>query len=496
MRLVDRWALFCCLARLKGGETLWHKATFARSVHTITKYSQRFRHLVSLGAAITVLALAFEPFFQQSVSFSNRIVVTGNSTLAVASSYRPLQGPRYTAWTRNFGAVRDDSALALQIANTITSEVPSDQSIPSVCPTGRCSWAPFSSLGVCQQCKIVSDALMPVCQRKVIAKVNNVSGALNPCGYRLNATFVTGLHGLNGGFETSVVGLTTIMVGSKEESLGRRDYWNSTHFRNSPYAISNFYVAYVPGGYPQVLRNATPVLLECLFQWCVKTMEASHVGGRLQESVLSIYRPPDAGSKYSAPGTAPHAPFSLMAGDKSFTVAANATLRINHALLANLPWELSNITSGPSKEDLGNWNFIHTAPYNINTLLDPIADTMSDYLRSQANTGVEQVSGSAWGPEPFVKTQWLWLLLPCSLLLGTLLLICGTIAKSRKQKVPSWKSSALATLLHGLSQETRAQFAVDAQQSEIEAVSQKLHVKMQSYHSAGKLEAVEQVSKI
>jgi hypothetical protein len=325
---------------------------------------------------------------------------------------------------------------------------------------------------------------VPVCQKGTISQAESTGGALNPCGYELNGTIVTGMYGT---FERKKISLTTLLVGAKERTT-QDVYWNSTHFPNAPHAILDFYVAYVPGGDPQVLRNATPVMLECLFQWCVKTIEASHKDGRLRETVLSTYLAPDVGSTFTPLGGAPHPPFSMVVEGINFDVAANTTQNLRGALMANIPVNLINDTLDASGQYPGSWNFVHNAPYDINTVLNPIADTMSDYLRSSANAGTEQVSGAAWGSEPFIETRWLWMLLPCALLLGTLVLICGTIFKSRKESLPSWKSSALATLLHGLSEEVRAEFKLDASQSEVEALARKIRVGLSLQSVTGRLE--------
>jgi len=306
------------------------------------------------------------------------------------------------------------------------------------------------------------------------------TGFMYPCGFRLNTTFVTGVSGY---WDKTAMGLSTILVGSE---VTRTTVVNSTVFQNASNVILDFYLGFVPGGTPQILRNATPVLLECVYQWCVRTYNASHIDGRLEEKVLSTYLPLNAESAPSAPNNG----IVMTAASKTFSVGPNVTKSIKYSISASLPWYLNNKTLDESGQYPGRWNFVQKAPFDVNTVLAPIADTVSTYVRS-VNTGTEQVDGDAWGPEPYVETQWLWVLLPCALLLATLALICGTIIKSRKDSVPSWKSSALATLLHGLTEEVREQFGANTSQSEVEAIAQKIRVKVSLKSATGTLVAAD-----
>jgi hypothetical protein len=439
---------------------------------------------VSLGAAITVLALAFEPFFQQSVSYPSRTAIIGSGTVSVATAYsnQETQIPIAALDTWTSGA--QDAAsrtLAAQIARTILDRNRSVNVAPSVCPTSRCSWRPYSSLGICHQCQDVSYLLVPVCQKESLNHPRGIQGVQNPCGHRLNDTLVTGVWGY---FEKRAMGLSTMLFGkpiSYKNPYGV--FWNSTAFPKASSVLLGFYIGYVPGGEPQVLRNVTPVLKECVLQWCVRTYEASHNNGRLEEKVLSTYLPPDGESARSTTDDG----LVLTAAGKAFSVGANVTNSMRFLLAANLPTSLDNQTLDSSGQYPGRWNFVQHEPHDVNTVLGPIAEMVSNDMRTATNHGTEQVSGDSWGPEPFVEVRWLWILLPASLMLGTFTLICATIFKSRKERVPLWKTSALATLLHGLAEDVRQSFGLDASPSEVEAIARKIRVEMSLKSTTGSL---------
>ncbi|KAH6615363.1 hypothetical protein C7974DRAFT_417541 [Boeremia exigua] len=58
-----------------------------------------------------------------------------------------------------------------------------------------------------------------------------------------------------------------------------------------------------------------------------------------------------------------------------------------------------------------------------------------------------RVAGSVWRDTIHVRVRWIWLALPASLLVLTIILLIATICLSRAEKVGIWKDSSLALLL-------------------------------------------------
>ncbi|KAH4007081.1 hypothetical protein HBI56_027750 [Parastagonospora nodorum] len=446
------------------------------------------RRLVSVGAAITVLALAFEPFFQQSVSFPSRNMVTGNATLSVATSYRRIDDIVYPVHVEfqwlGINTWAASRSAALDIMNALSARNDPVRPAPSFCPTGQCTWTKYSSLGVCHRCQDVSRLLVPVCSKDQLASPAGGITKTNHCGHHMNGTFVTGTKGGEFSNYKQVIGLSTLLVGDRPSTMSGVSYYNSTVFQRTANALLNFYVAYTPDGDSGIFRNATPVMSECIFHWCVKTFQGVYREGRLEEDVLSTYSPPDLPTAPTEPrtailGTDSNDAFVMLANGETFNIAANTTRSLSNSLRANLPTYLSNSSLDTGGQYPGRWNFVQNAPYDVNAALGSMAEALTNNMRTSAtNNGTELTFGEAWGAENFVETQWPWLLLPGALLFCSLILITSTIIKSRQEAVPTWKSSALATLLHGLTEESRACVAAGASQSEVEAVSQNLKVKL------------------
>lgn len=131
------------------------------------------------------------------------------------------------------------------------------------CSTANCTWPSYATLGVGHTCQDVSDLLQYICENNTkLALPQQVVSAVDPCGYKVNDTFVTGVEG-NLGFR-KVTSLSMLVVETFDFESSGNHFWNTTAFHNSTLPILDFYIAYTPGGPEAALRNQTPVLLECL----------------------------------------------------------------------------------------------------------------------------------------------------------------------------------------------------------------------------------------
>ncbi|KAF2195305.1 hypothetical protein K469DRAFT_733964 [Zopfia rhizophila CBS 207.26] len=444
------------------------------------------RHLVSLGAAIMILALAFEPFFQQIISYPTRDVVVGNSSVFVSTVYAGAEIKDITpSGSTNYYAPVSAMSMSLAIDSAIFTGNGDVRPPPSICPSGRCNWTTYSSLGVCHKCQDVSNLLEYTCQNHTVMEyVGGTVSARNPCGYQLNGTFLVGVSGYKQGRTLS---LSTFVANSQKNRSALDIYWNSTLYGNITNSIIDFYVAYTPGGPSEVQKNSTPVLLECLMSWCVKSLRSSHFGGFLREDILetSVIRTNSQLSNIQGVEGSPA--FSIVTKErKTFTIGENTTEALRDKLQSTLPKLLLDVNQDSAGQFPGIWNFIQRPPYDINPYLENLTTAMTNNMRSIVN-GTETIVGAAWGSEKYVTIRWEWITLPAALLIGSFVFVCTTIVRSRKQNAAAWKSSALATLLHGLTEEARGQFEPNASPSEIEALSRKLHVRLSSERGNSRL---------
>ena len=93
--------------------------------------------LASLGAAITLLSLAFDPFIQQIIDYPLG-EVTRESDLAVAK--------QAIFWINGYG--RFGTFFDKMISDSVNAGVWTDDfKVNPVCPSGNCTWPSFDSLG-------------------------------------------------------------------------------------------------------------------------------------------------------------------------------------------------------------------------------------------------------------------------------------------------------------------------------------------------------------
>ncbi|KAF2800629.1 hypothetical protein K505DRAFT_355590 [Melanomma pulvis-pyrius CBS 109.77] len=439
----------------------------------------RCRYLVSLGAAVTVLALAFEPFLQQIVAFPERRVPTGKSLTWAVTTYVP-DLPIFSRGTRT---VDMDPSMTLAIDSTIITPNLTHTSADSICPTGNCTWPSFSSLGVCHQCQDVSHLLEYQCDYSHLDTTQGATSTYNGCGFKVNQTFVIGSSGFRHGMVTS---LSTIFVHTGKNATDQGPFWNSTVFGNATLPIIDFYIAYTPGGPPATQRNETPIMLECLLSWCVQTLSSSTTEGIFREEAVEslLVQPETRQDEFGYP------PIAVTTTDNNTFQIGNGTTDLLHNKLKDkFPYYIYRSNESISSPYPGIWEFHRNAPYDFEPCLDNITAVITNNLRSRAK-GTKAIVGTSWSMEQFVDIRWVWISLPAALLIGSLVLVCATVLQSRKNNTAAWKSSALATLLHGLTEEARGRFDPNSSPSQIEAISEKLRVKLVSNGGIARLTPV------
>lgn len=382
--------------------------------------------------------------------------------------------------------------LALNDISTLRNAT--SQPPPFVCPTGHCNWTAYSSLGVCHRCEDLSTLPQYICTDKT-EKLRGTPG-VKVCGFQLNNTFLVGSYEKSSG-RTGSQNLSVLVVGDTYPKGNFGKAWNSTVFTDVPNAILDFYVAYIPKEDFQPQRNTTLTLLECFVHWCVRSYKASYDNGILQEQLVSTYAQLPTIEGYRGQNNSINninlangsPPFNMTFDGKTFEVPENGTESLGWAILSILPIKMTSEDGDSTGQFLGGWNFVQTAPYDIRPFLDNLTKAMTDNIRSRVD-GTQMIKGLAWSTQTFVDIRWVWIILPSALLLTTLGFVGVTAFKSHIKQTPAWKSSALATLLHGLTEESRNRLDPKASPSEIEVVSRSLKVRLSLENGTTRLIAV------
>jgi len=402
---------------------------------------------------------------QQSTTWAARSFIPGNAPIS-----RKL-------WS---GTSSDPTMSAVIDAAFNTPEVGIRPST-AMCPTGNCTWPSYSTLGVCGECQDTSTLIEYHCKNNtVLASGSSSSPALDPCGFKVNETFLVGSTGLVG--SRIVTSLTTLIVNTSNTPSRFGPFANTTRFPGATLPIADFYVGYTPGGPAAVMRNETPVLIECLLTWCVKTLQAQVNNGDLKESILdTITIQPDS---YNAPSPI----VATLGSNATFNIVNQTTEIFRDWVISNLPPMLSQNPEFPWGSYTGIWNFHQVPPHDFKGHLSNLTRAITNNLKSR-EVGTVPIAGTAWTMEKIVQIRWAWISLPAISLIGSLVLICATILEGRRTNAPVWKSSSLATLLHGLSEETQKRIDPELSSSQTEAMSTKLRVRLSTLKGDARLVA-------
>ena len=213
-----------------------------------------------MGALITILGLAYEPFLQQILTYPQRLVPVGHSLTWAATTFVQDVQPLLRKTGLN---TYKDPALSMTIDAVFNTPSVDIRPSTSKCSTGTCTWPTYSTLGVCHQCQDVSNLLQYMCQNGTSLKLPAPgSGATDPCGFRLNDTFIVGSTGAPG--FRRIISLSVVVVDTFSMPSLFGPFLNSTVFANATLPVVDFYIGYTPGGPSAALRNETPILNECL----------------------------------------------------------------------------------------------------------------------------------------------------------------------------------------------------------------------------------------
>ncbi|KAH7113747.1 hypothetical protein B0J11DRAFT_139418 [Dendryphion nanum] len=461
------------------------------------------RKLAALGAAIVLLAIAMDPFFQQVVDTVDRWTLEGVSSIPRVVRYGPkynkffVGGQRQSFVDPTLRAVAADffysnGTQPLSLGNGTRPE------IPITCPTSNCTWPPYESLGFCSTCADVSDLLEFRCMTTRvdwISTLNNTfEDATNPngtvCGYFLNATstkpFLMSGYMADGGPRTTKEALLLRTLPMATIPMREPLFRGSVRFKDHRNPVLDAIIVAAADGVDSVYRNATPIALECVISWCVKTFTSSYFEGQYQETVKTEFVNKTAGpfpwvsKKVTLAGNNTATSLSYLEnitvnpfgptrdrsvyGSNETDYGASAEAAVGTILIlddmfpgfitvanASAPPIIRhqlNLKGSPRTQSMEKnpW----TASNNITGHVERWATAWTNSIRSSSDG--QGVPGEAFVEERYVSIRWEWLSLPLGLLLFSFIFLVATVMRSSNEleNVGVWKTSAIATLLYGL----------------------------------------------
>jgi len=480
------------------------------------------KSLAALGAAVTLFALALDPFFQQVVEYPEHWrLQDGTGSIPKAIRYQPyISGKEYRIGAENLMLDQnmlgiaahyfyDNGTYPITFGKGIRAE------IPLACPYSNCTWPEYETLGVCSKCVGAADLLEFMCLNTTldwvqIPDADEEGYVVYPngtsCGWYLKADEPVLMSGYNVDQDTAHSGEVLIARNQPLYDLFTRELKPGvpTTLNISRNPLAHVIIASALD-VANVQQNATPIAHECVIQWCAKKLLSAYSEGGYTEIVQNI-KINDTLGPFPWVTTETMDPVTNITG-VDYVYTENVTLigedgfeykvdNDTHVLTLTIfddifpsAYMVTNstdddnamlrhkqyITFGPYTRNLTYNPFLYE---NVTTHLDNMANAMSNLVRSSAKN-TEMLSGPSYDRESFVSVRWAWLTLPLALLGGSFVFLIATVIRSsiEQDTVGVWKTSAIASLLYGLPDEMQKKITSSQESGTPRAKAKEIKVK-------------------
>ena len=427
--------------------------------------------LVSLGALITILALAFDPFVQQILSYPVRQRPSLSEHASVKQAHYFLPGLDNTSYTNYLyaGLWTDDFSVT-----------------PS-CSTGNCTWSTFQSVGLCSACEdLTSVAQIKNCDNLNYNETESSTDQINYC-------YIEAGNGTSGNIKIQYQGdylgafVPTDLLYPVNFNMRSNPYTYSGMSR--PIAVlSNAQFELQPTWNLTELPRPIGVksVQQCAMSICLKTYNVIVSSGTPSINVTSIDHgvmfhaklpnattsPQDSEAYYNCwkpnQSNGSVALTNLPNGDwvdpTSFAFCpTNYTFEDMNKFILNEAWFGYTSARYKADTDSGTWkidsdsdraNDKETYRRIQSAGLDKVmANVASAFTKFGLETGGKPFNGTAMVSQTYVAVSWPWLILPALLILGGVALFVATAIINRNHKLALWKSSILPVVYHAANQD-------------------------------------------
>jgi hypothetical protein len=399
-------------------------------------------------------------------------------------------------------AIYGDYTIGNAIFTALSGDIQTLEHDP-ICVSSNCYWPPFQTLGVSSQCEDISDLLELGCLsedgqwapgRNIsmpgLGLIGNSTTNITSCGYFLNATspspklmsgymlnFTTNPPSPGTGLWMSSLALTIPTM--------NLTFWNgSYHFKEiaDSWPIQDIMIVMNPD-ISSIYSHQLPMAAECVLRWAVQTISAESQNGIYSEKIHSVYTNDSTlpaqykwhYNNYTNTGGA-HTEYNIYIippdQNETFFIGMNVNSQTSVPFHTYIPsyltvsnstsatwWKFDNlIMSGAIDPELYPFNTeFWPKPNNVSEYVQRISSALTTAIRTYPNSSIS-VHGFG-GLETYVHIEWGWFSLPVIVIFGTLLLLVKTITNGPSRGQGGvWKTSLLASLLHGMDETTRRDF--------------------------------------
>jgi hypothetical protein len=462
------------------------------------------RHWIVVGALVTIALIAFEPFLQAIVFYSGQTENPGTVLATVnldAGTYVPKDAPDQplsnfllpngqSMSLEGLYLSRPDTGLVSALINGLDTHYSAFQLTPSwTCPSGNCTWEPFTSAAICSACYDISEYL-----QKQSRLANSSGGTIG----------FSGVVTLEPGTTLTNFSLPLVNVANLDESSGMQatnalmvaaSTTNPGHtisFQHNDTLLAAYQIIKPARSYEsgQTQWNETEIsATECGLYLCTQAYKSVVVNGNFTEQVLGSWSTRMAGSYAFLPGSmATQDPdtlaeydswnnYSLMSAypgrdipradlvlEISEQDLSDATVATNATRFFNVTQNMTGSTSyflGPQMMDTGSliWpltgisenavsGIMTQALYESNDLgaaFEQLALSMTNWARHYS--GVQYFSPRK---DLLIQIRWAYLTLPAICLVAGSVFVALLMIETWRFGLKPWKDDFIFGLAHSL----------------------------------------------
>ncbi|KAI0447474.1 hypothetical protein F4803DRAFT_546361 [Xylaria telfairii] len=468
----------------------------------------RAYHSVAIGAAVTIILLAFEPFFQAILSFDGSIASSepalaariGRSEVFDAGTYFTYHDPVTTMMLPSNETIVLDGYTSrpdLGMVSALNSGFYNisgvkTQTASFACPTANCTWSPFTTLAICTTCNIVTDHL----KRKKKEGENLGGLPYHGAGLYTNWTInsLPDLNLTNISWEKAVIGGSNLLQSQLLAATRLSNLQHTISFKNLTNMITTVQILKAAEGYIEgdaIWDDTSVTATECALYFCVNAYKSSVKQGELEEEIIASWSERDptsyAGLKISPSTPTPEFDkwnnYSLYSGDydvdrtnlqllippgdtQRFDLPENVTTRFTLTQTAvgstgrflnteffgdQMAWPLRGETADKMPP-------VVQALYqstNLSATFEMVAQSMTKWIRDTSNSSSEIGIAQEWTIR--IHVEWPYIAAPLAAFAAGLVFCLYSIFETRKLGLEPWKTNAIPTLTHSVDTETRAQ---------------------------------------
>jgi hypothetical protein len=430
----------------------------------------------TLGAATTVLMVAFSPFLQQSLSYPLH---------EVKQTHLSVWAPRNLNYTSFFANGDTSLDLFKAVEVGLWSE---PRLLEPTCPTAHCEWDNFKSVGWCSKCTdLTHSAVLSDCN--IMEYFLNTSSPTVSCELDIGTGYNFSL--VTSPFNKSANGVNdTLVVSVAVDAIWTSSYdW--THpvpdsssplsslridTRHAVLAFGHVQLSLSPSFIGKYWQTEEPVDMfhvqkasQCYLTLCEREIAIKTEGG----SVHSTLSSPNYGNLFGYVDTQcwqPEDRLATFAGDSdpyredtlidrntgSFCPVDKYAAAITDYFITSAsldvyrhPWDYDTESlyvgqgQNPPSINIVGENSIRS----FEKRLENVATALTNYGLERTN---ETAPGHAYAEESYIVVRWRWIIVSALLQLSTLVLFIMTAVYSHLNGVPIWKSSILAIIYHAV----------------------------------------------